>query len=208
MVLLELQGVTMGPAVTEILVMAKNEVQVPGMVREIRQILEARDADARYLAEPWYQHGEIISSLQMAGTAYNLVYFFVLFLASFVVVNTMLMIVNERRREIGMMGALGLHPGEIRQLFMYEGGIMGAFGSALGVIVGGAVLKALSTAGIPIPGTASIDRAFLIPAKLYPEFGPGVIGFAFLAGIAVTLVAVFWPARQAAAMEPTEALRV
>lgn len=198
----------MGPAVTEILVMAKGEAQVPGMLRDIQQMLETRDAEARYLAEPWYQHGELISNLQMARGAYNFIYLFVLFLASFVVVNTMLMIVNERRREIGMLGALGLRPGEIRQLFMYEGGIMGMLGSLIGVLTGGTVLKALSVFGIVIPEMSGLDKAFMITPRIYPEFSLEVIGFAFFAGIAVALAAVYWPARQAAMMEPTQALRV
>ncbi|MEW6230535.1 MAG: FtsX-like permease family protein, partial [Bacillota bacterium] len=173
----------MGPAVTEILVMAKDEAQVPGMSREIQQMLRARGADTRYLAEPWYQHGEMFRALETAKGAYNLVYFFILFLASFVVVNTMVMIINERRREIGMMSALGLRPDEIRQLFMCEGGVMGVLGSFIGVLAGAGVLKVLSVAGIAMPGTSSIDKAFMMPPKLYPEFSLEVIGFAFLAGI-------------------------
>lgn len=197
----------MGSAATEVLVMSRDESSVPRMLRDIQLLLRSKNAEARYVAEPWYQHGEIISALEVTRTAYNVVYLFVLFLASFVVVNTMLMIVNERRREIGMMGALGLHPGEIRRLFMYEGAMMGASGSMLGVAVGTLTLRVWSAVGIAIPGV-NVGKEFLIPARLYPEFSLKVIAFAFAAGIAVTLVAVFWPARRAASMEPTQALRV
>ncbi len=197
----------MGPAVTEILVMARDEAQVPAVLRGIDQVLEARDAAGRYLAEPWYEHGEMIRALQMERGVYNIIYIFILVLASFVVVNTMVMIVNERRREIGMMAALGLRPDEIRRLFMLEGGIMGFFGSALGAVLGGGALRVLSASGIPIPGMSGLDPALFVPAKLYPEFSARVMGFAFIAGIAVTLAAVFWPARQAAMMKPTQALR-
>ncbi len=197
----------MGPAVTELLVMARDEASVPRVLREVEQLLAARDPSGRYVAKPWYEQSELVSSLQMVGTAYNVVYFFVLALASFVVVNTMLMIVNERRREIGMMGALGLRPGEIRRLFLYEGGFMGLGGSALGSVLGAVALGALSRVGIALPD-AGVGKEFFIPMRLYPEFSLRVLGFAFLAGIAVTLIATALPARNAAAMEPTEALRV
>lgn len=197
----------MGPAVTEVLVMAKDEARVPELVRDVERVLKARGADARYIAEPWYEHSEMMRTFQVGKTAYNFVYFFILFLASFVVINTMLMIVNERRREIGMMGALGLRPGQIRRLFLLEGGVMGAIGSAIGASIGAIALKVLTGTGIPIPGTSTLDKVFMIPSKLYPRFSWDVIAFASVAGIAVTLVAVSWPSAQAARIEPTQALR-
>lgn len=198
----------MGPAVTEILVMARNKNQVPGLLEEIRGLLEVNGAGDRYLAIPWYQHSGMIEYMRGAESAYNIVYFFILFLASFVVINTMVMIVNERRREIGMLSALGLQPRQILLLFMYEGGITGVFGSAIGVVFGSLLVKLLSTVGIQIPGVETVDKQIMITPKLYPEFSLEVVAFSFVAGILVTLVAVYWPSRQAARMEPTEALRV
>ncbi|MGE5584009.1 MAG: ABC transporter permease [Bacillota bacterium] len=197
----------MGRAVTEVLVMAKDEARVPELLRDVEGVLKARGADARYVAEPWYEHSEMMRMLQMVKTAYNFVYFFILFLASFVVINTMLMIVNERRREIGMLGALGLRPGQIRRLFLLEGGVMGVMGSAIGASIGATALKVLTGVGIPYPGVSTLDKAFMMPSKLYPRFSPDLVAFAFVAGIAVTLVAVSWPSAQAARIEPTQALR-
>ena len=197
----------MGSAVTEVLVMAKDEARVPELLRDIDEVLKAGGADARYIAEPWYEHSEMIRTFQVGKTAYNFVYFFILFLASFVVINTMLMIVNERRREIGMLGALGLRPGQIRRLFLLEGGVMGVMGSAIGASMGAMALKALARVGIPIPGMSALDKVFMMPSKVYPRFSSDVIGFAFVAGIAVTLAAVSWPSARAARIEPTQALR-
>ncbi|MGE5573802.1 MAG: ABC transporter permease [Bacteroidota bacterium] len=197
----------MGSAVTEVLVMAKDEARVPELVRDIEEMLKARGAEARYIAQPWYEHNEMMRMLPVVKTSYNVVYLFILFLASFVVINTMLMIVNERRREIGMMGALGLRPEQVRQLFLLEGGVMGAIGSASGALIGTTALKVLTGVGIPIPGASTLDKVLLIPAKLYPRFSWDVTAFSFVAGIVVTLVAVSWPSAQAARIEPTQALR-
>ncbi|NPV51903.1 MAG: ABC transporter permease [Firmicutes bacterium] len=197
----------MGPAVTEVLVMAKDEARVPDLLRDVEGVLKARGADARYVAKPWYEHSEMMRMSQVAKTAYNFVYFFILFLAGFVVINTMLMIVNERRREIGMLGALGLRPGQIRRLFLLEGGVMGVMGSAIGASLGAIALKTLARVGIPIPGMSSLDKVFMISSTFYPRFSSDVIAFAFVAGIAVTLVAVSWPSARAARIEPAQALR-
>jgi putative ABC transport system permease protein len=197
----------MGSAVTEVLVMAEDEASVPKLVRDIEDMLKAKDGDARYVAQPWYNQNEMMRMLIVASTSYNLVYLFILFLASFVVINTMLMIVNERRREIGMMGALGLRPEQVRWLFLLEGGVMGAIGSAAGAIVGTTALRVLRDVGIPIPGASTVDKVLLMPSKLYPRFSWDVVAFAFVAGIVVTLIAVSWPSDQAAKIEPTQALR-
>lgn len=197
----------MGSGVTEIIIMARDETQVPALLRGVQGVLEEADADARYVAQPWYERTEMMKMLPMAKAAYNIVYLFILALASFVVINTMLMIVNERRREIGMLSALGLRPGQIRRLFLLEGGIMGLLGSSVGAVVGAVTLKVLVRVGIPMPGVTDVDKTLLIPARLYPRFSADVLAFAFVAGIAVTLVAVFWPSTQAARLKPTEALR-
>ena len=47
----------------------------------------------------------------------------------------------------------------------------------------------------------------MFPTTVYPAFESGAIGFALAGGVAVTLAAVYLPARQAAGMRPTEALR-
>lgn len=197
----------MGPAVTELLVMAKSEGQVPGVLREINGIIEEKGASERYVAVPWYQQSGFLESLTMMRTAYMIVYLFILFLANFVVINTMVMIVNERRREIGMLSALGLKPAQIHTLFMLEGGITGVLGSTIGTVLGGMAAKVLSVVGTPIPGTSSLDPRFLIAPRVYAEFSFEVVGFAFFAGILVTLIAVWGPSRLAARMEPTQALR-
>lgn len=197
----------MGPAVTELLVMAKSEGQVPGVLREINRILVEKGASERYVAVPWYQHSGMVETLLMAQASYTVIYLFVLFLASFVVINTMVMIVNERRREIGMLSALGLKPAQIHALFLLEGAITGVIGSTIGTVLGGIAAKVLSIVGIAIPGASSIDPRFMLMPKIYPEFSLEVIGFAFFAGIVVTLIAVWGPSRLAARMEPTQALR-
>ena len=65
-------------------------------------------------------------------------------------INTLIMIVNERKREIGMMSALGLNSNEILSLFALEGVIIGTLGSAIGVVIGGVLTKSFSTAGLDL----------------------------------------------------------
>ena len=144
------RAVDFGDAATEVLVMASRLKDVPQVRQQVDLLLA--DGGGLYTSIPWYEHNEIIEYLQVGRRLYDAIYIGLLVLASFVVVNTFVMIVNERRREIGMMMALGLRPGEIRNLFLIEGGLCGLLGSLGGAVVGAAVVWLLSRVGIPLPG--------------------------------------------------------
>lgn len=120
--------------------------------------------------------------------------------ASFGIVNTLLMSVQERTREIGLMKALGMSNGKVFGLFSMEAVMIGLMGSVIGVglgVVAGLVGNTLLTEG-PLSGVAgltlfSVDPLALLWITLL------ILGIAFLAG---TL-----PAARAARKDPIEALR-
>jgi putative ABC transport system permease protein len=97
----------------------------------------------------------------MAGSAYMLIYVAVALLGAFIIGNIMMMVVLERRREIGILKAMGLTRLETLWLFLLEGAALGLIGSLVGGLVGTAVslyfhfngldfTKALSSVSIPI----------------------------------------------------------
>lgn len=201
------QALDLGPAVTEILLMAREKRDVPEMASAVVGALDRLGVDERYTVIPWYDHSEMMAYLQVGKRVYDLIYLAILFLASFVVINTFVMIVNERRREIGMLGALGLRPRQINALFLLEGGLCGVFGSLVGTIIGTAALALLSQIGIYIPGVETVDAELMYPTRIFPILSAEVVVYALVAGIAVTFAAAYLPARQAARMPPTDALR-
>ena len=121
--------------------------------------------------------------------------------ASLGIINTLVMAILERRREIGILKALGATDRDVRSLFFAEAGAMGFFGGIFGVGLGWLIGRAL-TWGTTIylhrqdlPGV----RISYVPWWL----ALGAIGFA----IAVSLVAGLYPAGRAARLNPVEALR-
>ncbi len=121
--------------------------------------------------------------------------------ASIGIVNTLVMAILERRREIGIMKAIGASDIEVKKLFFAEAGAMGVLGGIVGVILGWAIGQVINL------GT----NAYLKRQSLPPEHFWAVpwwlvlsaISFAFI----VSLVSGLYPAGRAARLDPVQALR-
>ncbi|MBX0328734.1 ABC transporter permease [Oscillochloris sp. ZM17-4] len=125
-----------------------------------------------------------------------------LFVASLGIVNTMIMAIYERTREIGTLKAIGASRGDIRNMFMIEAGLIGALGGVVGIIGGwllGILLNQviawyIAQESLPIQATFFVTPWWLALAAL---------GFAGLVGV----VAGLYPAARAARLDPLVALR-
>jgi putative ABC transport system permease protein len=117
------------------------------------------------------------------------------------IVNTLVMAILERRREIGVLKALGAADGDVQQLFFVEAGVMGLSGGFLGVFFGWVLGRAI-TFGTNV----YLKRQALNPIEL-----SSVPWWLILAGIVfavlVSLAAGLYPASRAAKLNPVDALR-
>ncbi len=113
------------------------------------------------------------------------------------------MVVSERTREIGMLAALGLTPQSIRRLFLIEGTILALSGSFLGTLLGGVFNLWFGSVGLDVSKiTQNLGGEFLLTPRIYPTIGLSMLIFSFVLGVAVTMVAVYIPARQAGNSNP------
>ncbi|MDD3731545.1 MAG: FtsX-like permease family protein, partial [candidate division Zixibacteria bacterium] len=121
--------------------------------------------------------------------------------ASLGIVNTMVMSIIERKREIGLMKSLGADEPDIRLLFLFESAMIGTFGATIGIIFGWLITRLASFIARIIMTKQGFDEIelFALPGWL--------ILIAFLFGLLVSLVAGFYPASRAARVDPVEALR-
>jgi ABC-type lipoprotein release transport system permease subunit len=135
-------------------------------------------------------------------------YFILVILVSFSVLNTQLMSVLERTREFGIVMALGLRPGRLGRLVLLETAMMGLMGTILGVIVGALVTSFFTTRGLAFPGMDEMAARFNLPGRMYPEINT----LTLLAGPAVvftfTMLASIYPAVRLRWQNPVDAMRV
>jgi putative ABC transport system permease protein len=117
------------------------------------------------------------------------------------IINTLVMAILERRREIGILKALGAADRDVKQLFFVEAGVMGLFGGVLGVGFGWFIGRAL-TWGTNI----YLHRQNLPSAHVFSVPWWLVLG-AIVFAVGVSLAAGLYPAARAARLNPVEALR-
>ncbi|HLH00221.1 MAG TPA: FtsX-like permease family protein [Bryobacteraceae bacterium] len=128
---------------------------------------------------------------------------FALFIGMFIIYNTFQIAVAQRRSEIGILRALGATRGQIRALFLAESAVSGLFGSALGLLLGIAIARAM-TGYIG----ALLGEVYGIAQKAEQiSTDPKLMLFAVVLGIVTSVVAGFVPASSAARVDPVQALQ-
>lgn len=121
--------------------------------------------------------------------------------ASLGIVNTMVMSIIERRREIGVLKSLGADQADIRMLFLVESGVIGTLGAAGGILLGWVVTRIISAIARSIMTKQGLDPVELFRLPLW------LILLALGFGLLVSIAAGLFPAIRAARVDPVEALR-
>ena len=117
------------------------------------------------------------------------------------IINTLVMAILERRREIGVLKALGAADRDVKQLFFAEAGVMGLMGGIFGVGMGWLIGRAVTWGTNVYLHRQNLPPAHVFSVPVWLIFG----GIAF--SIVVSLVAGLYPASRAARLNPVEALR-
>ena len=136
--------------------------------------------------------------LKIVGILFMIFAGIALFVGSFIIWNTFTMIVTQRSREIALLRAIGGTRRQVLRSLMIEAVMLGVAASAIGVVLGMGVAKALTTlmdlVGFTLPSTSL-------------QLEPRTIWVSLLVGTLVTVVAALVPARRATKVLPVEALR-
>lgn len=117
------------------------------------------------------------------------------------IVNTLVMAILERRREIGIMKAIGASDGDVRKLFFAEAGAMGILGGIVGVALGWAIGQVINL------GTNIYLKRQSFPPEHFWAVPWWLVLFAILFSFLVSLAAGLYPAGRAARLDPVQALR-
>ncbi len=188
-------------SITDIVVSLNNHSQLDNVMGQFDKqkynnkvtVLSWRDLAANY-----------VSVVELRKRMMNIVSIFILIIAAVGIINTMLMAMVERKREIGNLMALGLRRIEIMKLFIFEGGVIGLIGSIFAAIVGSLICYIGQKKGLPLDTSTLGDTP--IAGRLYFYFNFADVFRYFILGVIIASVATFYPARKISKLEPIEAL--
>lgn len=159
-----------------------------------------------YLLQDWRESNPgLFTALRLQKWLLFLVLGLIVVVSTFNVASTLIVMVRERMRDIGLLAALGLRPTAIRRVFLLCGVGLGGAGALLGVAAGSAV-SMLLTATELLRFDAEVAEIYFIdavPFEVRPTDLLAVVAFT----VAVTLGASWFSARRSSSIEPAEALR-
>jgi len=126
---------------------------------------------------------------------------------AFGIINTMLMAVLERTKELGMLMAIGMNRRRVFGMIMLETVFLTLVGAVFGMVMGWGIASVLGKTGIHFTGWGEGFEAIGFSSVVYPVVTPGFIAFTAAMVIVTAIISSVWPARKALKLNPVEALR-
>jgi ABC-type lipoprotein release transport system permease subunit len=193
-------------SVTEIGIRIKNGNESK-ILNRLDGILKANNLSQLEVVS-WKELGKDWLTLSKTKIAGSYIMILVVFIISAVgVINTMLMSVFERIREIGMMRALGMRDTEVIWSFFFEGASIGFLGGLIGIFIGLLLNLYLIYHGLDFSYTGDVDIGYRVMNIVRGVWDVGAIVFAFVFSVIIPALISIYPSRKAIKMEITQALK-
>ena len=152
-----------------------------------------------YKVESWQQtNAQLVSALNAQSVSTTLIRAVVMVVVVLGVASVLVVSVVQKRREIGILRAMGATQGQVQRIFLLQGLLVGALGSALGVVLAVGLIAAFTTF---VRGS---DGLPLFSIGLAPGLALRIALMATLCGV----LAAVAPARRAAQLDPAQAIRM
>lgn len=199
---------------------ARALLEKPNIAHEIAIFLKDREAVDKflpqlnknlpegYLAQSWRDIQPSLAYINDFST--QMLYFIMLIILlglAFGIINTMLMAVMERTRELGMLMAVGMSKAKVFRMVIIETTFLALQGAVFGLLIGWLTIQYLGTYGINLANLSEGLSSFGYSEKVYPMLAnfhyPVIAGLVFLTAI----LSAIYPAIKALKLKPAEAIR-
>ncbi|MCG7898636.1 MAG: FtsX-like permease family protein [Candidatus Thiodiazotropha lotti] len=199
------QWLQMQQAVTDIVIRADHHDQTDTLYRLFVQQL----SEQVYEIMPWQELDPMVRQWLEFSDAYGLIILFVVILLVLTeILNTMLISLHERQKELGVMIAIGTQPHRIFLMLLFEAVLLIFVGALLGYLIASLVVMLLADGGIDLTGYANAFEFFYMDPVIHPQLTRDSAVKILLATLVAALLAGIYPAWKATRLSVSQALRI
>ncbi len=193
--------------VHEVVALGKSLGAIPAIKKTVAGVIEIKDAKQPLVVLDWMDlMPGLVEGIQLDLISGLILYFILIVVVAFSILNTFLMSVFERTKEFGVLMVIGTAPGRLTKVLLLESLTMTAVGIVVGIIAGILITWYFQVHGIVISGTSEVVRQFGIPERMFPRLsflsitiGPTLVLF-------ITFLTALYPALKVRRLQPVEAL--
>ncbi len=193
--------------VHEVVALGKSLGAIPAIRKTVAGAIENKDEKQPLVVLDWMDlMPGLVEGIQLDLISGLILYFILIVVVAFSILNTFLMSVFERTKEFGVLMAIGTTPGRLTKVLLLESLTMTAVGIVVGMIAGILITWYFQVHGILISGTSEVVRQFGIPERMFPRLsflsvtiGPTLVLF-------ITFLTALYPALKVRRLQPVEAL--
>jgi len=177
-------------------------------IDDVRQLDSMKQALRAELGSDWLvvdlieQNQDLIKALNTEKLVLFLAIGLIVVVAALNIVSTLILMVNDKIKEIGTLSAMGAMPNAIARVFIFQGLAIGVVGAVCGVTLGAATAIVLDHYEVI---KLNPEVYYLTHVPLVPR--PSDLVFVGIAALLVSLAATIYPAWKAAKLDPVEAIR-
>ncbi len=202
-------------SLSDAMIFFETEGKITGMEVRVDDIYEAREQGDRitellgfpFYAKNWQDSNKsLFRALRLERMAIGIFLGFIVLVAALNIVSTLTMLVMEKKRDISVLMSMGARKSGIRRIFVYDGMMIGGFGTGLGTLSGYAICRFLETSNFikqVIPFDDNVYPISEFPVKIEPSYFAVVA----LGSLVVCFLATLYPSYRASRHNPVESLR-
>lgn len=194
-------------AVNEIAVALYDHDKTKAITEELKNRFSQQIQNKELVVRPWSEIVPSITAMIKMMDYFSYIFMGIILLAlAFGIVNTMLMVVMERVKELGMLKAVGMNSKRIFSMIMLETISLSLMGGIVGFVASLGIIKYFSVHGFNLKMLEEGYNAMGFSAMIYPEAEIDYFIFTTLMIIATAIIASIYPAQKALKLNPAEAI--
>jgi lipoprotein-releasing system permease protein len=188
----------LGSSITGIEIKTRTRADAVGVAQRLADTL-----GMPYRVVDWHQQNSpLFNALRLEKLGMAVILLLIVLVAAFNIISTLIMVVTDKTREIGILRAMGMPAKSIRRIFFAQGLVIGVVGTGIGLVIG-----LIASELIGAKKLIGLDPAVYFIDHLPVSTQPLDVTLIVLASLAVAALATIYPARQAARLFPVEAIR-